>query len=197
MERKITIHYSKYRNELSLRNRILRALWVVVSFFLFKPFITRLFNPWRILLLRIFGARLGANCSVASSVRVWAPWNLEMEDCTLLAHDVICYNVAKITLRTQSVVSQYSYLCAASHNIDSLRHELLALPIEIQDQAWVAVDTFIGPGVTVGQGAVVGARAAVFKDVEPWTVVGGNPARIIRKRMPADGHGLRSSEGVS
>ncbi|HNY79416.1 MAG TPA: hypothetical protein PLX34_15565 [Sedimentisphaerales bacterium] len=55
-------------------------------------------------------------------------------------------------------------------------------PVEIADQVWIAADAFIGPGVTVGQGAVVGARASVFKDVEPWTVVGGNPAKFIKKR---------------
>ena len=55
-------------------------------------------------------------------------------------------------------------------------------PIIIGDRAWVAAEAFIGPGVTVGEGAVVGARAAVFKDVEPWTVVGGNPARVIKTR---------------
>lgn len=110
-----------------------------------------------------------------------------MEDYTMLAQNVMCYNVAKIILRTQSVVSQDAYLCSASHNIDSPHHELVASPIEIQDQVWVAADAFIGPGVTIGQGAVVGARAAVFKDVEPWTVVGGNPARVIKERMRAEG----------
>lgn len=186
MAREIKVQYSSYRNELSLQNRLLRLLWTVVAFFFFKPCITRFLNPWRIFLLRLFGASIGKNCTVASSVNIWAPWNLEMEDNTLLAHDVICYNVGKITLRTQSVVSQYAYLCAASHDVDSPRHELLTLPIEIQDQVWVAVDSFIGPGVTVGQGAVVGARAAVFENVEPWTIVGGNPARTIRKRKLAD-----------
>lgn len=187
MENQIDIQYSKYRNELSLQCRLLRLLWIVIAFFFFKPFVTRLFNPWRIFLLRTFGASIGTNCSVASSVKIWAPWNLEMEDNSLLAHDVICYNVGKIALRTQTVVSQYVYLCSASHDIDSPRHELLTLPIEIQDQVWVAVDAFIGPGVKIGQGAVVGARAAVFKDVEPWTVVGGNPAKVIRKRKVGDG----------
>lgn len=183
MTTEFKIQYSCYRNKLSLTNRLVRLLWLIVSTVLFRPFGTRFFNPWRIVVLRLFGATIGKNCSVAASVKIWAPWNLVMEDCTLLAHKVICYNVGKVTLRTQSVISQYSHLCAASHDIDSIHHELLVLPIEVKDQAWVAVDAFIGPGVTIGQGAVVGARASVFKDIEPWTVVGGNPATVLRKRV--------------
>lgn len=180
------VRYSDYCNTLSLGNRLLRLAWNVIAFCMFRPCITRIFNPWRIGLLRIFGATIGRNCSVASSVRIWAPWNLVMEDNTLIADDVRCYNVARITIRTQSVISDHAWLCTASHNINSPGHELIKLPIEIQDQVWVAVDAFIGPGVTIGRGAVVGARAAVFKDVEPWTVVGGNPAKTLRKRNMAD-----------
>jgi putative colanic acid biosynthesis acetyltransferase WcaF len=181
-EQESKIRYSDYVNVLSLQNRLLRLVWNVVCICLFKPCITQLLNPWRIMILRLFGARIGRNCSVASSVKIWAPWNLVMEDYTLLAAEVRCYNVAQITIRTQAVISEHAWLCAASHDIDSPGHELVQLPIEIQDQVWVAADAFIGPGVTVGSGAVVGARAAVFKNVEPWTVVGGNPARCIRKR---------------
>ncbi|MDR2683898.1 MAG: putative colanic acid biosynthesis acetyltransferase, partial [Prevotellaceae bacterium] len=78
--------------------------------------------------------------------------------------------------------SQRAFLCTASHDITKPDMPLITAPIIIEDQAWIAADAFIGMGVTIGQGAVVGARAAVFKDVEPWTVVGGNPAKFIKKR---------------
>ena len=81
-----------------------------------------------------------------------------------------------------ATVSQRTYLCTASHDIRSPRHEQTEKPIIIEDRAWVAAEAFIGPGVTIGEGAVVGARAAVFKDVEAWTVVGGNPARFLKRR---------------
>ena len=93
------------------------------------------------------------------------------------------YNKAKISIGNNSVVSQNVYLCTASHDITSSLHPLITAPIIVEDQVWIAADAFIGMGVTVSEGAVVGARAAVFKDVAPWTVVGGNPARFIKQRL--------------
>jgi len=95
---------------------------------------------------------------------------------------VDCYDVAPVRIGAHAVVSQYSYLCTASHDDRIPTFPLIKKPIVINDRAWVAADVFVGPGVTVGEGAVVGARSSVFKDVEAWTVVGGTPARPIRKR---------------
>jgi len=178
----LKIKYSNYQNKLSWKNKISRALWNITYYFLFRPFFGKYLNTWRIFLLRIYGAKIGKNCTVLQNVKIWAPWNLVMEDNTLFASRVICYNPAIIEVQTQTIISQYSYLCTASHDITNRSHPLITAPIIIKDQVWIAADAFIGPGVTIGQGAVVGARACVFKDVEPWTVVGGNPAKFIKKR---------------
>ena len=105
-----------------------------------------------------------------------------MGEHSCLADEVDCYNVAKVGIGDNTTVSQKSYLCTASHDITKSNIPLITAPIVIEDQAWVGADAFIGMGVTVGQGAVVGARASVYKNVEPWTVVGGNPAKFIKKR---------------
>jgi putative colanic acid biosynthesis acetyltransferase WcaF len=102
-----------------------------------------------------------------------------------LANYVDCYNVAPIELEEFAVVSQYSYLCSASHDYNSPQFLLTFSPIRIGRNAWVAARAFIGPGVSIEQGAVVGANACVYKDVAAWTVVGGNPARIIAHRSTA------------
>lgn len=96
------------------------------------------------------------------------------------------YNKDMIVIDDNVVVSQGAYLCTASHDITSPAHDLITSPIHLCDRSWVAADAFIGMGVTIGKGAVVGARAAVFKDVETWSVVGGNPAKFIKKRVIID-----------
>jgi putative colanic acid biosynthesis acetyltransferase WcaF len=163
------------------RNRCGRVLWSIVWLLLYRPS-PRLFHFWRRFLLRRFGARVGKGVHPYPSARIWAPWNLEMEDNSCLAWQVDCYCVAPIRIGARSTVSQYSHLCSASHDIDHPDMPLVALPISIESDAWVGAGAFIGPGVTIGEGSVVGARSSVFRHVEPWTVVAGNPARFLRER---------------
>jgi putative colanic acid biosynthesis acetyltransferase WcaF len=106
-----------------------------------------------------------------------------MEEYSCLSPEVDCYNVDKITIGAHSTVSQKAYLCAASHDITKSNHPLITAPIHIHEQSWIGAAAFIGMGVTIGRGAVVGATSSVYKDVEPWTVVGGNPAKFIKKRI--------------
>ena len=140
-------------------------------------------SGWKRMLLRMFGARLADTAVVYSSTRVYAPWNLEMGEHTCLADEVDCYNVDKVIIGDNTTISQKSYLCTASHDITKPDIPLITAPILIEDQVWIGADAFIGMGVTIYQGTVVGARASVYKDVEAWSVVGGNPAKFIKKRV--------------
>ena len=169
------------RNEFSRRHKVARGLWEIVWVLLFRPS-PRVFHGWRRLILAAFGARLGAGVRVDPSARIWAPWNLTMGDQSCLGPDVDCYCVGPISVGRRAVVSQHSHLCAASHDHELPDFPLITAPIRIGAGAWVAAGAFIGMGVTIGEGAVVGARASVFRDVDPWTVVGGNPARFIKPR---------------
>jgi putative colanic acid biosynthesis acetyltransferase WcaF len=172
---------SEFRSELPLGNRIARALWGVVWLLLFRP-TPRPLHAWRRFLLRCFGARVGRGVRVYASVRIWAPWNLSMGEFSVLGDCVDCYAVDRIEIGAHTVISQYTFLCTATHDVDQPHFPLVTKPIRIGAHAWVAADAFIGPGVCVGDGAVVGARASVFRDVEPGCVVGGNPARVLRRR---------------
>lgn len=177
------IDLSRYHNALSRKNQVIRLLWTVVWGLLARPLPRSVGSGWKRCLLRLFGARIAPTAIVYSSAKVYYPANLTMEAYSCIASDVDCYNVAPIIIGANSTVSQGAYLCTASHDISDPLNPLITAPIVIEDQAWVAAGAFVGMGVTIGQGAVVGARAAVFKSVEPWSVVGGNPAKFLKKRI--------------
>ncbi len=177
------IDLSRYHNALSRRHQIVRLVWNIVWTVFARPLPRSIGSGWKRFLLRMFGAKIHPSAVVYSSANVYYPANLEMEAYSCLASEVDCYNVALIKIGANSTVSQGAYLCTASHDITNPLNPLITASIIIEDQAWIAADAFVGMGVTIGQGAVVGARAAIFKDVEPWTVVGGNPAKFIKKRI--------------
>jgi putative colanic acid biosynthesis acetyltransferase WcaF len=176
------VDLSLYKNSLSRKNQLLRLLWSFLWSILVRPIPRNLFNGWKLFLLRLFGAKVHKTSVVYSSVTIYMPWNLEMDEYSCLAPKVDCYNADKIKIGAHSTISQKSFLCTASHDITKRDLPLVTAPIVIKDQVWIAANAFIGMGVNIGQGAVIGACAAIFKDVEPWTVVGGNPAKFIKKR---------------
>ncbi|WP_405607799.1 putative colanic acid biosynthesis acetyltransferase [Polaribacter sp. Asnod1-A03] len=181
------INNTTTRHKFSLKNKISRVLWMLCSIFFFKPFKPRLFKKWRVFVLRCFGANVSWKAMVNANVKIWAPWNLTMGDYACLGPNVDCYNQGHITIEANTTISQKSYLCASSHDFTSVKNELFLAPIHIANNVWVAAGAFIGPGVTIKEGAIVGAKAAVFKNVEDWTVVGGNPAKLIKKRVLKNG----------
>jgi len=177
------INLSNYTSPLSLRNKLLRLIWKI-SWNIFIRLLPRgIGRKWVRLILLLFGAKIHKTANIYSSARIYMPWNLEMHEYSCLGPEVDCYNVSKIVIGSHSVISQKTYLCAASHDVYDISYQLIHKPIYIEDQVWIGADAFISMGVRIKQGAVVGARASVFKDVEPWTIVGGNPAKVIKKRI--------------
>lgn len=175
----------KYIKYVSRIIKIKRSLWYLVNLLLFRPFGTKIFQKWRILILKIFGAQIKWDSEVYSSVKIWAPWNLKMGHRACLGPEVICYNQDKVILEDDVVVSQYSYLCTASHDINMLNtanNSLITAPIWIKEKAWIGSKAYIGLGVCIGKAAIVGATASVYKSVEDYHVVGGNPAKVIKIR---------------
>lgn len=172
----------EYVNRLSKKNILGRALWNVCCILLFRPFPTKFFRKWRNFVLRMFGAKIHTRAGVYSSAIIYAPWNLIMDRNAWLGPHAICYNADIVHLGEDVTISQYAQLCTASHDISKEANDLITAPIKIENQAWIAWDAFVGMGVTVGEGAVVGAKSCVYKDVEPWSVVGGNPAKFIKRR---------------
>jgi len=166
---------------LTLSNKVIRSLWRFVWLLFYRP-TPRIFHWWRCNLLRLFGAKIGKSVHPYPSSQIWAPWNLEMGDSSCLSEGVDCYCVDKIFIGSHTTVSQYSFLCTASHDYTQKDMPLVTAPIIIGNRVWITADVFVGPGVTIGDGVVVSARSSVFGDIPPWTVARGNPAIPFKSR---------------
>jgi putative colanic acid biosynthesis acetyltransferase WcaF len=176
------IDISQYKRASGRKEQIARLIWNIVWTIFVRPIPRSFLNGWKIFLLRCFGAKIHKTAKVYSGAKIYAPWNLEMGAYSCIATNVDCYCADKIIIGAHTVISQKVSLYTASHDINSVDFRWFSAPIVIENQVWIAAESFIMMGVTIGEGAVVGARAAVFKDVEPWTVVGGNPAKFIKSR---------------
>lgn len=166
----------------SIYNRFYRFCWKIIYFTLFK-YSPRFFHSWRILILRIFGAKVGKGVHVYPKVEIWAPWNLIIGDESGIANGVILYSQDKIIIGKRVVISQGSHLCTGTHNFNKKGFPLLTKPITIGDQAWIAAEVFIHPGIVIGNGAVIGSRSVVTKNVNPWMVCSGFPCVELKKRV--------------
>ena len=171
---------SKLGVNYTFRENILRVLWSIFSVcFRYSP---RLLYGWRNFILRMFGAKIGKGVKIFPSAKIMFPWNLEIGEGAVISWGVIVYNLGKITIGNQTVISQYTHICAGTHDYTSKDFTLLKTPIVIGSNVWVAADAFIGPTVNIGNGAVVAARSVVSKDVPENYIVAGHPAKKIKER---------------
>lgn len=169
----------------SLRNRIERVLFGLAWTFLARWTPPPL-HAWRCLILRAFGARIGKGVRIYGATIVWLPANLSLGDDALIGPRVRLYNQGRIDVGAGAVISQGAHICASSHDVSDPLFQLILRPIRIEDKAWIAADAFVGPGVTVGEGAVLAARGVAVRDMDSWTIYGGNPAQPIKPRRFRD-----------
>tara|TARA_R110002073_G_scaffold56906_2_gene144984 strand:+ start:23013 stop:23606 length:594 start_codon:yes stop_codon:yes gene_type:complete len=180
MKTKLKISENRSTQKYSTKEMAARILWIA-GLFVFKLIPRPLFGI-RCRLARCFGASIGADVHIYPSATIYFPWNLKIGNQSAIGENALVYNLGAIVIGERVTISQRAHLCGGSHDYTDPTMPLLKTPIQINDDAWVCADAFVGPGVTIGEGAVVGARAVVTKDVPPWTVVAGNPAKEIRKR---------------
>lgn len=167
--------------KLSFSNKFLRLLWNIAWCILYRP-TPKQFHQWRCFLLKLFGAEIATGVHPYPTAKIWAPWNLKMGANSCLGEYTNCYNVASIEIGENSTVSQYSYLCSASHDYNYKTMPLVVAPIIIGDWVWITADVFIAPGVNIGDGVVITARSSVFHDIPSWKVARGNPAVPVKER---------------
>jgi putative colanic acid biosynthesis acetyltransferase WcaF len=166
----------------SLRNRLGRVLWHVIDVIFFHYSPKPLFK-WRSFLLRLFKAKVGQGVHVYPKVKIWAPWNLDLGDQCGISNGVILYSQGKITIGKKAIISQGSHICAGTHDYTRIGFPLVTMPITIGDDVWIAAESFIHPGVTIGEGSVIGARSVVTKDMPSWMVCSGHPCKPLKERI--------------
>ena len=164
-----------------LSNKLERVLWRMVWLVLAR-FTPPQLAGWRALLLRLFGARVGAGAKVYASVRVWLPRNLELGEGAIVGPGVELYNQGRIAIGAHCVISQRAFLCASTHRTSDPSFALVLRPVTVGRGCWVAAEGFVGPGVSMGDGAVLAARGALFENAEPMAIYRGNPAVRIGTR---------------
>lgn len=165
----------------SLANKLTRVCWAIVYgvFFRLSPVPLFAYRRW---LLCLFGASLESSANVYPSVRIWLPANLKMGAGSTLGSGVNVYNQGLISIERNVVISQGAYLCASTHNYNEPLHPLILAPILVKSNAWICTEAFVGPGVIVSEGVVIGARAVVIKNTDAWGVYAGNPATKVNVR---------------
>lgn len=166
----------------SNREKLGRLLWAfVMPFFRLSP---RPLWGWRRLLLKVFGARVGYGVHVDPTAQITIPWNLNLGDQCAVGHKAILYALGSINIGARTTVSQGVHLCAGTHDWRDPSMPLIKKSIHIGSDVWICADAFVGPGVKIGEAAIVGACAVVMKDVQGNVIVAGNPAQKIGVREP-------------
>ena len=167
------------------RSEVLRRwLWAFVQATLFR-WSPRPWHGWRGRMLRLFGADIPepGKVVVFPSARITYPWRLHLQPRSMIGRNVTIYNLGDITLEYGANISQNCHLCAGTHDFDVWSMPLVTKPIIIGRNVWVAADVFIGPGVTIGELSVIGARSVVIKDMPPRMICAGHPCRPIKPRQ--------------
>lgn len=164
------------------RSRRWVQLWRWADTLLFRHSPTLLFG-WRRWLLRVFGAKIGRGVRIWPRVRVHLPWKIEIGDHSVVGEEAWLYSVDRIRIGRHCSVSQKTVLCTASHDPAHARFRTTTGPIVIEDGAWVAMDCFVAPGVTIGANTVVGARSTVLKSLPPGKICFGHPCEVRKDRV--------------
>ena len=163
------------------RSALVTQLWWIIELFLFRLSPQFLYG-WRRFLLRLFGAKIGKNFLIRPTAHITYPWKVNIGDYSWVGDDVVLYSLGNIYIGKNVAIAQRSYFCTGLHNYNVFTFDISSEPITICDQVWITTDVFVGPGVTIGEGSVVGSRSSVFNDLPAGMICFGNPAIAIKPR---------------
>jgi putative colanic acid biosynthesis acetyltransferase WcaF len=169
-----------YDSPWTLRQRLLMLLWEY-TWLLLCQWTPKPFNRWRLFILRLFGATLHGKPFVHQRARITLPWNLIMHDHACLGDRAHAYSLDTIEIHEGATIAQEAYLCTGTHDFSHPALSLRTSPVTVKACAFIGARAFVLPGLTIGQGAVVGACSVVTRDVVAGHIVAGNPANPIHR----------------
>jgi len=164
------------------KSKVFVQLWWIVQATLFKWSPQALFG-WRRFLLRLFGADIGKRAAIRSSVQITYPWKVKIGDHTWIGDDCVLYSLGQITIGSNVAVAHKVYFNTGGHDYTKKTFDIFAKPIIIEDECWITNDVFIGPGITIGKGTIIGARSTVLRSMPPGKVCFGSPAQPVKDRV--------------
>lgn len=178
---RLSIAENRASSKYSRKELAARVLWGLTWSLLFRPS-PRLLYGWRVFLLRTFGAKIGEHVHLYPTVKITQPWKLSIGAYSAVGDGVVLYNLGQMTIEGEVTISQRAHLCGGTHDFRDRKMPLIKSTVHIGRGAWICTEAFVGPGVTVGEEAIVGARAVVVKNVAKREIVGGNPAKVLGAR---------------
>ena len=165
----------------SLNHRIRRALWHL-CWYLLASWSPPSFWPWRLLVLKIFGARVASRCDVRGTAYIWDPRNLELGHESIIAEKCYIQNIALVSIGSHSILSREVSIFTGTHDYHLASNPLVSKSVMVHDKAWLCAQSFVAPGAVIRTGAVLGARSFAYGVLRAWTVYSGNPCQVIRQR---------------
>jgi putative colanic acid biosynthesis acetyltransferase WcaF len=177
------VDLSVYENASFVRGRsvTVELAWMVVSFFCFRHSLA--IGSWlKVLVLRLFGAKIGRGVVIKPSVQIKFPWKLVVGSHSWLGEGVWIDNLENVTIGSNVCVSQGALIICGNHDYSDVRFGLRSLPIQIEEGAWVGANAVVCPGVRIGSHGVLAVGSVATKSIAPYSVFQGNPATFKTSR---------------
>ncbi len=133
-------------------------------------------------LINHFGGDVSPDARVAHNVLLRGAENISIGEGTIVDFSCELHAWGPIRIGRSVIISPQCVILTGSHELQAEQYGNVIKPVVVDDHAWIAYRSIILPGVRIGHAAVVGAGSVVTRDVEPWSIVAGNPARHIRWR---------------
>ena len=170
-----------YKSPYTLRDKFKMSLWWFVEALFFKPSLHKM-NGWRCFLLRLFGAKIGANTFIQASAKIWFPWNLEIGVHSGFGFDALIYNLDKVIIGDYSTVTHRCHVNTGSHDFSDPAFALVTKPVTIGDNVFIGADSYISPGIDISDMVIVGARSVATKNLPSNMICVGHPCQPIKER---------------